>query len=449
MLEDEPVFKARGAALRAMQEALSAADPRKLVARAVSLKEGAVVVGGRRFRLERYRRLLVIGGGKASCLMAEGVWSVLGGRVTDGLVVIPEYQRDVPRLERIRFERATHPLPTARGARAVRRMLELVGRPREDDMIICLISGGGSSLMPMPVEGLTLRDKSVTTSLLLRSGADIRELNCVRKHLSAIKGGRLAERLFPATVLTLVISDVVGDDIGYVASGPTAPDPTTYETAKSVLVRRSLWWVVPQPVRGVIQAGIEGRLPETPKPGSNVFLSVHNFLIGRNRDACLAAVRALRAQGYCARLLSTRVTGEAREVGERLGLLASGAAVRGGARQQAAYVAGGETTVTVSGGGRGGRNQELALAAALKMDGARGASVLAFSTDGIDGPTDAAGAFADWRTIGRARAMGMDAERFLEENDSYNFFRRLGDLVVTGPTGTNVNDVVIAIAEGQ
>ena len=431
---------ARRAAMLAMEEALRAADPRRFVERAVRLREGTLVAGGRSFRLDRYRRVLVIGAGKASCLMAEGVWRILGERVTEGLVIIPEYQREVPELGRIRFERSTHPLPTLKGVRAVRRMLEVVGRPGEDDMVLCLISGGGSSLMPMPAEGVKLRDKAATTEMLMKAGADIRELNCVRKHLSAIKGGRLAERLFPATVLTLVVSDVVGDDIGFVASGPTVPDATTYRMARSVLVRRSLWGSVPESVRRRIQEGVEGRVPETPKPGSGVFSRVHNVLIGTNRDACIAAVRRLRVEGYRARLLSTRIQGEAREVGRRLGLLARRAV---GAR--VAFVAGGETTVRVVGKGRGGRNQELALAAAMRMEGARGAALLAFSTDGVDGPTDAAGAIADWRTVERASAIGMDPARYLEENDSYDFFRRLGDLVMTGPTGANVNDVVIAL----
>lgn len=302
--------------------------------------------------------------------------------------------------------------------------------------------------MPLPWNGVRLSDKQKTTDLLLKSGAGIDEINSVRKHVSEIKGGRLAEKLYPAVVVSLIISDVVGDKLGFIASGPTVPDDTTYSDAYNVLKRRELWGKVPDSVRRSIMNGKEGRLPETPKGHSRVFKRVHNILIGNNRNSCEAAAKVLRRRGYRTLILSTRIQGEAKEVGKVLSSIVS--SIREThlpARPPAALIAGGETTVTVRGKGHGGRNQELVLSAALSIRYTPRVLVCSVGTDGVDGQSEAAGAVADGGSVGRGLKKGLDADNLLRENDSYSFFEKLDDLVVTGPTGTNVNDVMIALVE--
>jgi glycerate 2-kinase len=392
----------------------------------------------------------VIGGGKASAGMAMEIEKILRNRITGGSVNIPAYTKPWPKNSRIMFNPASHPIPSEKGVRGVKNMLQLVGKPSRKDLVICLISGGGSALMPIPTTGITLSDKQKATELLLTSGANIHEANTVRKHLSGIKGGRLAEKLYPATVLSLIISDVVGDELESIASGPTVPDRTTYQDAYKVLQRHRLWAEVPKTVRDHISKGMKSKLPETPKPGSTVFKRVHNFLVGSNKHACEAAAKALRKRGYETLVLSTRIQGESKEVGKILSGLASD--IRENQipiAPPAAIVAGGETTVTVHGKGQGGRNQELALSSALSLQGMKGMLVASIGTDGVDGPTNAAGAVADGITLERALKKGLDGMSFLEDNNSYPFFKKLNDLIITGPTGTNVNDIMIAIVEGS
>jgi len=432
-------------ALLAVSACLKAADPRLMVRSAVRLEGGAFLVKGRRLDLRGFRHILVVGGGKASGLMAAEVEHILGDWIYGGVVVVPESQRFLPRLDRVRFARSTHPVPTEKGVMATRRMLRALDGVRAEDLVICLISGGGSALMPLPVDGVSVNDLGETTKLLLGAGAEIGEINCVRKHLSQVAGGRLAERARRAEVLSLVISDVVGDDLGTIASGPTAPDPTTYLGAMRVLKKRGIWGRAPSNIREAIRSGVEGVLAETPKPGDPAFARVNNVLIGSNRIATAAARASLRSSGYEVASFLGEVTGEARTVGRRLALLAR-KQLRGG---KWAAVWGGETTVTVRGEGVGGRNQELALAAAIGLRGAPGIVVVSFGTDGVDGPTDAAGALAESTTYERARSRGLVPEEYLERNDSYAFFRTLGGLVMTGPTGTNVNDIMMALVGGN
>ena len=442
--------RSRIALAEALNEALLAADPRTIVRDNVSLRNNILRVSEFSLKLDEFERVLVIGGGKASAGMALEIERILGNRITGGSVNIPIYTKPWPKSSRIAFNAATHPIPSQRGVLGVENMLRLVGKPSGKDLVICLISGGGSALMPLPAPGTTLSNKRRTTELLLRSGANIHETNTVRKHLSGIKGGRLAERLYPATVLSLIISDVVGDELESIASGPTVPDDTTYRDAFEVLEKRGLLSKVPESVRKHISNGMSGEMPETPKPGSSVFKTVHNFLVGSNKHSCGAAARALRQRGYRTLALSTTLQGESREVGETLSGLARD--IRESQipiAPPAAIVAGGETTVTVQGKGRGGRNQELALSAALSIQGLKGMLVASIGTDGVDGPTDAAGAVADGTTIERALENGLEVKSFLEENNSYPFFKKLDDLIITGPTGTNVNDIMIAIVEGS
>jgi glycerate 2-kinase len=432
--------------LNAMDKALDAADAGNAVRRHVRLDRDVLRVDDLRYHPNRFRRIFVIGAGKATAKMAEAIEKLLGDTITGGLVIVPDYLGSLPKNDRIRYSPGSHPIPSRKNMEGVADMLYLVKNAGSDDLILTLLSGGASALMNYPIEGVTLDDEKRTTSLLLKSGASIRELNTIRKHISRVKGGRLAKILKPARVLTLIISDVIGDEIDAIGSGPTAPDPTTYSSAKHILTLYGLWSRIPVHVRNVIDKGIRGALPETPKPGDNSFRRVRNVIVGNNRESCRAAAAEMRRAGYDARILSTRLVGEAREVGRILGSIMSGIRENETKSRPAALIAGGETTVTVRGRGKGGRNQELALAAALEIEGCKDIVISSFATDGVDGPTDAAGALVDGTTIARGRRRGMDPQDYLDDNNSYSYFSRLGDLIRTGPTGTNVNDIMILAA---
>jgi glycerate 2-kinase len=436
--------------LAAMDAALAAANPARIIRKHLRLTGQLLRADALRFRLKEYRRIFVIGGGKASGHMAEEVEKLLGKWITRGLVIIPDYLRPKPRGRRIMYRAATHPIPTRKGMAGVLEMLDLVRDVSRHDLVIVLLSGGASALMPLPHKQMSLRDEASITALLLKSGAGIEEINTVRKHLSQIKGGRLAARLYPATVLNLIISDVVGDRIDAIASGPTTPDPTTYYDAKQVLQKYRLWQQIPDTARKVITDGLAGSIPDTPKRRDKAFRQVHNLIVGNNRESCLAAAEAMTKAGYRTQTLSIQIVGEAREAGRIFGAIARD--IRDGALPFAppvALVGGGETTVTVRGTGKGGRNQELVLAAAAKIDGSDGIVIGSFATDGVEGRTDAAGALADGTTVMRGLKLGMYPEQFLRNNDSYRYFSRLRDLVITGPTGTNVNDIMIIAAGNQ
>jgi glycerate 2-kinase len=326
-------------------------------------------------------------------------------------------------------------------------MLSMVGTPDSRDLVICLISGGASAMMPLPAKGLTLPEKRAITQMLSASGAGVGEVNTVRRHLSQIKGGRLAELLFPATVLSLIISDVVDNKLEDIGSGPTAPDPSTYADALRVLQKYSLWQRTPSTAKRIIQNGIEDSSKETPKPGSRVFRRVLNVIVGDNRLACSGAAKSLHRNGYRTIVLTQKLQGEAREAGRLFAAVISGIGHgQFSLPRPVALVAGGETTVVVRGSGRGGRNQELVLSAAIGIDGMRNVVVLSGGTDGLDGATEAAGAFADGSTLKRALARGLVAQTYLDNNDSYSFFRKVKGQIVTGPTGTNVSDITIMAA---
>ena len=430
--------------LAAMDEALAAADPARIIRKHLRLDGQTLRADKLRFPLKAFRRIFVIGGGKASGYMAEEVEKLVGKWITRGLVIIPDYLRPGPQGRRIRYHAATHPIPTLKGMAGVLAMLDLVGNVSRDDMVIVLLSGGASALMPLPAQGMSLKDEARVTALLLKSGANIEEINTVRKHLSQVKGGRLASRLYPATVLSLIISDVVGDKLEAIASGPTAPDPTTYYDAKQVLQKYHLWLRIPDRARKVITDGLAGSIPDTPKRRDKAFRQVRNLIVGNNRESCLAAAEAMTKAGYRTQTLSLQFIGEAREAGRIFGAIARD--IRDNALAYAppvALVAGGETTVTVRGKGKGGRNQELVLSAAAKIDGSDGIVVGSFATDGIEGQTNAAGALADGTTVMRGLKLAMYPEQYLRNNDSYHYFSKLKDLVITGPTGTNVSDIMI------
>lgn len=438
-----PERLARRLCLEAAEAALDAVEPSRLVESKVRFVGGHLVAGGRKFEIAKFRKVLVIGGGKAGVSMASALHEILGDRIEGGVVNVPESEVVTAReLGSIQLNGATHPLPSTKGEDGVRRMLKLVGKPASDTLVICVISGGGSALLPMPREGLELSDKVEVTRALLRAGATIQELNVVRKHLSAVKGGWLARLLYPCVVLSLVISDVVGNGLDSIASGPLYPDPSTFSDAERILGKYGLWNDIPVGVVATLRKGLEGRIPETPKPGSKFFARVFNVIVGSNEDACSAAVKHLNSSGCKTTLLTTGYEGEARYAGMFLGSIVGYAAAKAPPR---AFVCGGETTVAVKGDGRGGRNQELVLGGALKISGNKRVSLLSIGTDGTDGSTDAAGAISDGSTITRGVAMDLSAEEILSRNDSYSFFKGLDDLVMTGRTGTNVNDLSIAV----
>jgi len=385
----------------------------------------------------RHGRVLVLGCGKASGVMARAAEEVLGDRIAEGFVVVKDGYT-VP-LRRVTLAEAGHPVPDERGLVASARLLELARNAHEDDLVLFLVSGGGSALTPAPAPPVTLAEKQEVTRLLLAAGATIGELNAVRKHLSQLKGGQLARAAWPATTLTLALSDVIGDPLDVIASGPTAPDPTTFATALEVLERRRVWVRTPASVLDRLEAGLKGEVEETLKPGDRIFTRVTNVVIGNNALISDAAVSAAERLGYRPHFLTRELQGEARQVASELVERARAL------EPPACLVAGGETTVTVRGRGKGGRCQEFALAAALELRPGDGFTVLAAGTDGTDGPTDAAGAIVDGETVGRGRAAGADPERALDDNDAHRFLRASGDLLVSGPTNTNLLDLYVLL----
>jgi len=428
---------------RLFTSGLRAVNPAKAMVRHVSRSRSILQIGEKRYDLRAYDRIMVVGAGKASAVMARALEEIVGSRLTGGLVAV-KYGHAVP-TRRIEVVEAGHPVPDRSGCRATARILDLVSGLGPRDLLLVLISGGASSLLVSPSGGVTLADKQRTTQLLLRSGASIQEMNTVRKHLSAVKGGRLAAAT-KARVACLALSDVVGDDLGSIGSGPTAPDPTTYRSARCILQQYHLWSRVPSRVRRHVLNGMRGSIPETPTSGSGVFRRVQNLIIGNNTAAVEAVAKAARRAGFHPLILSTTLTGEARTAATLFGTMAREILAFGRPlRRPACLVAGGELTVTVRGKGRGGRVQEFALAAALEIDGLDNVWLGGFGTDGTDGPTGVAGAVANGSTIGRAKQRGLDPLRALARNDSYGFFRKVGGHITTGPTGTNVGDLYLLL----
>lgn len=438
-----------GDEIRAVQRAaLAAVEPGAAVRRHVQCQGDRLCIDGRTYDLATVERIWVVGGGKAATAMSAALSGMLGDRLSGGLVVT-KYGYSDPWLDTgsVQVVEAGHPVPDEAGVDGARRMADLLGEVSEHDLVLAVISGGGSALLTLPAEGLALSDLQRTTELLLRSGATIVELNTIRKHLSRIKGGGLARLAGRAPVVSLILSDVVGDPLDVIASGPTVPDPTTFADAWAVQERYGLTRRLPAAVRDHLQAGLDGRLPETPKPGNAVFERAQTVVIGSNRLAAEAAVEAARGNGLNALLLSTFVEGEAREVARVAAALAKELVYHDRpVPRPACLVWGGETTVKVRGQGLGGRNQELVLAAAVAMEGLPDVVLVALGTDGTDGPTDAAGAVATGETITRAHSLGLDPVAHLADNDAYPFFDALGDLIRTGPTGTNVNDLLFLFA---
>lgn len=419
-------------ALQVFRAALRAVDPHQAVLDHLSFDGRILKASKKRYRLSDFDSIQVIGAGKASAAMAQAVERLVGRRISRGSINVPDGIST--HLRRIHLQPCGHPIPDQRGVDGANRILEIARAAGPRDLIVALISGGASALLPAPAPPLTLAGKQELTKRLLASGATIHEMNTVRKHLSLIKGGQLAQAVFPATLLTLLISDVVGDDVEVIGSGPTVPDPSIVAGAARVLER----YQVPLPDAVTLH--------ETPKPGDPVFARASQLMIASNKQAIAAAAKQARELGYRPMVLSTTIEGETRDIASmhaRIAreILESGRPVR----RPACLLSGGETTVTVRGRGSGGRNQEFVLAAAMALGALGPVTILSAGTDGIDGPTDAAGAIADSSTLPRAAELGLDPRSYLDNNDSYHFFEPLNALLKTGPTGSNVADVRVLL----
>ena len=443
-MSEYTVARMRADAASIFESAVAAVDAQECLKRFVNLDGRILRIGGAAYNLESFERVLVVGTGKASPRMGVALEAELGDRISDG-VINTKYGHAEP-LNRVRIVECGHPVPDEAGVNGTGEILAALDAADDRTLVICLISGGGSALMPAPSEGISLQEKQDTTRLLLECGANIVELNAVRKHLSRVKGGGLARVAFPATVVSLMLSDVIGDPMDVIASGPTVPDTSTFRNCVEIIHKYEVSNRLPEAVRKRFEAGLAGEIPETPKPGDGVLERCHNVVVGSNGLAVAAAAGRARELGYNSLVLSTRLEGEAREVAHvysAIGkeILTSGAPVAA----PACVIAGGETTVTVRGNGKGGRNQELVLAGAMHLSGWHGTVLFSGGTDGTDGPTDAAGAIADAETVTRAESAGLSAIDSLKNNDAYHFFKPLDDLVMTGPTGTNVADVAFVM----
>jgi glycerate 2-kinase len=436
----------RGQALEIFQAALRAVEPVEAILNHVKMEGESLLIGERRLELSNFDRILVVGAGKADAPMVQAVESLLGERVSDGIIVVKD-GHGLP-LQRVRVHEASHPVPDERGLGGAEEILSLVSGAGERDLIICLISGGGSALLVAPAEGVTLKDKQQVTQLLLACGASIHEINTVRKHLSRVKGGGLAHAAHPATLVSLILSDVIGDDLDTIASGPTVPDSTTFRQAEQILKRYGIWDEVPGSVRMYVEKGVKGEIEETPKPGDPSFQRDAWELVGTNLQALEAARKEAERLGYQTMILSGMVEGETREVAKAHAAIAKEVlSSENPIAPPACVLSGGETTVTLQGDGKGGRNTEFALASAIALEGVENVVVLSGGTDGTDGPTDAAGAIVDGETISQARKKHLDPVDYLRRNDSYTFFETLGGLVITGPTRTNVMDVCVMLMQ--
>ncbi len=411
------------------------------------VRHGELFIGEQPFRISHYKHIYVIGAGKASAQMGAAMESLLGGAVSGGAICV-KYGHTAP-LEKIRLIEAGHPLPDAAGMTGAAAIMEIAEKAGPDDLIICLLSGGGSALLPLPARPVTLLEKQTTIDRLLACGADIYEINAIRKHISQIKGGQLAVSAYPARIVTLALSDVVGDAPDVIASGPTVPDTSTFSDCANIIERYHLRHQLPDSVIRRIEQGNAGGLPETPKPLDPIFNKADYHIVGSNFQALCAARDAAEKLGYRPLILSSSFEGETRACARFHSAMIREIHQSGNpVAPPACLLSGGETTVVLKGNGRGGRNQEFALTAALEIAGQGETVILSAGTDGTDGPTDAAGAVVDSRTTALAGSMGLDPESFLENNDSYRFFKKTQNLLMTGPTGTNVMDIrIILIAK--
>lgn len=425
---------------------LRAVDPIEAVKTHVKLEENTLKVDDKEFDLSQYKGVYLIGGGKAGASMALALEELLGEKIKQGIINV-KYGH-LENLKRTKINEAAHPVPDEAGVKGTLEILELVKNRDSDDLVLCVISGGGSALMPYPSEGITFEEKQEVTKLLLECGANIVEINTIRKHISKIKGGQLSRIVYPATLITLILSDVIGDDLQSIASGLTVPDETTFQDCITILNHYDLLEKIPVSVKEHLEKGIKNIVEETPKKGDPVFEKTYNFVIGSNILAVKAAEKRAKQLAYNSLILSTFVEGETKDIARMHAAIAKEVlSSNNPIKPPACIISGGETTVTMRGTGKGGRNMEFVLAGSIEVDGLKDVVILSGGTDGTDGPTDAAGAIADTHTIKRAKELNLDAQAYLKDNDSYSFFKQLDDLLITGPTNTNVMDLRIMLIQ--
>ncbi len=441
MTPDNRLLKTmKNQALKIFKKGLEAVDPRACIHERCTREGHLFRIENRTYNLTRFKQIFVIGAGKAGASMALAIEEILGDRITTGMVIVKYGHLET--LEKIKLIQAGHPIPDANGISAAENILKLAQAAGEKDLVICLISGGGSALMTLPAHGITLEDKQETTAQLLNCGATIHEINTIRKHISRIKGGQLATAVSPATMVSLILSDVVGDDLDTIASGPAVPDQGTFEQCFSFLEKYNIKAALPDAIVDHLKKGIKGLIHETPKIGDPAFQNISHTIIAKNVDALMGAKKEAIKSGYNTQILSSMLEGESRDIAAVHTAIAKEIIATGHpVTPPACVLSGGETTVTITGPGKGGRNQEFALACAAGIKGIGNVVILSAGTDGTDGPTDAAGAIVDYTTIHRADEIGLIAGHFLKNNNAYPFFDRLSDLIKTGPTNTNVMDL--------
>ncbi len=432
-------------------KALAAVDPTRLLKERIRIEKNRLRVkmienSELGFDLNAFDRIFVVGTGKASNSMAQAIEEIFGDRITKG-VVTTKYGHLLP-LKKTEIIEAGHPIPDQKGYQGAKKIQNLLKESGPGDLVIFLLSGGGSALLPFPADDIELKEKQEVTQLLLDCGADIQEINTIRKHISRMKGGWLAKWAYPSTVLAFILSDVVGDQLDVIGSGPTVPDPSTFEQAWEILKKYDLLSEISTSIKKHLQSGRDGKVEETPKPGDPVFEKIHNCLIGSNILALRESEKEAVSLGFNTLILSSSIVGETREAARFHTAMAKEVISSGNPiPRPACILSGGETTVTIKGNGLGGRNQEFVLAGALEISGIERVVLLSGGTDGTDGPTDASGAMADHTTVHRAKSMGLNPKAHLENNDAYPFFQKLGDLLTTGPTHTNVMDVRIILVD--
>ncbi|MFO7980871.1 MAG: glycerate kinase [Candidatus Aminicenantes bacterium] len=430
--------------------ALDAVSPEKLMKDKVLVRKEQLSILGKRFDLTHFENIYVVAFGKSGPQFAENMLRIMGKKIKGGIFVGQKEKQD--NLPPLIYMKASHPLPDSNSVQTAKKILFLAEELKEKDLLIALISGGGSSHVCLPSRGVRLSEKRKVIQSLLQAGADIKELNTVRKHLSLIKGGRLSRAAFPATVISLIISDVIGNDLEAIASGPTYWDSSTFQDSINILKKYHLWEYSPEPVKKVLKKGVQKKLRESVKKGDPLLRKTYNFILGDNKDALEAAAKKASQLGFKVSILSSSEKGEARERAKHYISLLLGTIEQVKQNPEPiCWLSGGELTVTVKGSGKGGRNQEFVLAfinearqRGIKLDGW---IIISLGTDGIDGPTDAAGAWGSEKTLKKIEKLSMDPEKFLARNDSYHFFKQVHGLIKTGPTQTNVMDLRILIVE--
>lgn len=433
----------RANALEIFYAGLRAVEPDVCLRRHIHLAGNLLKIGKKTYNLTKFKDIYVVGFGKVSGFMGVVLEEILGERIRAGIINVQYGYHASCRI--IKINMASHPIPDEAGIKGTTEIIQLLKKADENDLIICLISGGGSALFELPCDGITLIEIQMVTELLLKCGARIDEVNAIRKHISQVKGGRFV-KMCKGEIVSLLLSDVVNDQLDAIASGPTAPDYSTFSDCEKIFIKYGLSQKIPDSIRAHIQKGLEGKVEETPKFIDKIFDKVYNVIIGNNRKALQASYKKATELGYHTAVISSYMNSEAREAAKAYGAIAKEIHRSGNpVKRPACVIAGGETTVVVRGKGKGGRNQEFVLSAAIEIDGLEDTVILSAGTDGIDGNTDAAGAIADGFTVSRAKSMAMEPEAYLGDNNSYSFFKELNDLFVTGPTKTNVMDIMLLL----